>query len=239
MSRETENALLLLVGLSTAIVTITGTFTRYVRPSLLPWLAAVSVLLIALAVNAMFIERRRARTPVKGDHEHPHRPGLSWLLMVPVVVMAFVVPPALGAHAAISQRAVALSVRELRQPFPPLPDGRAPEVSLKEVLKRVVNDSAGTLNDRLITVTGFALHGPTGVDLARFAIFCCAADAQLARIHLRGPQAAEAGPYPDNTWLRVEGRVVPLPPDRASSFIPDVMVTTVTRVEAPDNPYAY
>ncbi|HXA90126.1 MAG TPA: TIGR03943 family protein, partial [Mycobacterium sp.] len=32
MSRETENALLLLLGLATAIITITGVYTRYVKP---------------------------------------------------------------------------------------------------------------------------------------------------------------------------------------------------------------
>lgn len=238
MSRETENALLLVLGVSTAIVTVTGTFTRYVKPSLLPWLAAVAVLLIGLAVNAIIGDRRRAHPPEDG-HGHRHRPGLGWLVLVPVVLMAFVVPPALGAHAATSERAVTLSPGELRRAFPPLPDGRAPEVSLRDVLNRVVNDSAGTLNGRVITVTGFALHGPAGVDLARFAIFCCAADAQLARIRLRGPEAAAAAPYPDDTWLRVEGRVVPLPPDTTASFVPDLTVTTVARVDAPDNPYAY
>ena len=50
MSRETENALLLLLGLATAIITISGVYTRYVKPSLLPWLAAVAVLLIVLAL---------------------------------------------------------------------------------------------------------------------------------------------------------------------------------------------
>ena len=43
MSRETENALLLLVGVSTLIISVTGTFTRYVKPSLLPWLMASAV----------------------------------------------------------------------------------------------------------------------------------------------------------------------------------------------------
>ena len=50
MSRETENALLLLVGVSTLIISVTGTFTRYVKPSLLPWLMASAVLLIVLAL---------------------------------------------------------------------------------------------------------------------------------------------------------------------------------------------
>ena len=62
MSRETENALLLLLGLATAIITITGVYTRYVKPSLLPWLAAVAVLLIVLALSAIVRDLRRGRT---------------------------------------------------------------------------------------------------------------------------------------------------------------------------------
>jgi hypothetical protein len=53
----------------------------------------------------------------------------------------------------------------------------------------VALDSTGTLDDRLITLVGFTLHDGDVTDLARIAIFCCAADAQLARIHLEGPAA--------------------------------------------------
>jgi putative membrane protein len=52
------------------------------------------------------------------------------------------------------------------------------------------------LKDRLITVIGFALPQTNGVDLGRVVIICCAADAQLARIHLRGPAIAELKNYP-------------------------------------------
>ena len=53
MSRETENALLLLVGVSTAIVTLSGAYTRYVKPALQPWLLASAALLIVLALAAI------------------------------------------------------------------------------------------------------------------------------------------------------------------------------------------
>jgi uncharacterized repeat protein (TIGR03943 family) len=194
MSRETENALLLLLGLSAAIITVTGVYTRYVKPSLLPWLAAVAVLLIVLAVSAIIRDLRQARDDGTEPDEqtgYAHRRGIGWLIAVPVVLLAFVVPPALGAQAA-APLTVTLSPNELRQPFPPLPAGRAPEVSLKEVMKRVALDSAGTLNSRLITVVGFTLKSDGGTDLARITIFCCAADAQLGRLHLRGPGAPPA-----------------------------------------------
>ena len=233
MSRETENALMLLLGLSTAIITITGAYTRYVKPSLLPWLAAVAVLLIVLALSAIIRDLRRGPAVHTG---HAHRPGIGWLIAVPVFLLAFVVPPALGPQAA-APVAVTLSPNELRQPFPPLPAGRAPEVSLKEVMKRVALDSAGTLTSRLITVIGFTLKADGGTDLARIAIFCCAADAQLGRLHLRGPAALAAAELPDNTWISVEGNIGT--GDVASPSVPTMTVSTLTRVDAPANTYAY
>ena len=79
---------------------------------------------------------------------------------------------------------------------------------------REAQDTTGALTNRTITVTGFVLNEAQGVDLGRIVIICCAADAQLARIHLRGPAAAQAAGLPDNTWLRVEGEVIPAPDSR-------------------------
>jgi uncharacterized repeat protein (TIGR03943 family) len=241
MSRETENALLLLLGLSAAIITVTGVYTRYVKPSLLPWLAAVAALLLVLAVSAIIRDLRPGRDDDSGPDEHPghaHRRGIGWLIAVPIVLLAFVVPPALGPQAA-APLAVTLSPSELRQPFPPLPAGRAPEVSLKEVMKRVALDSAGTLNSRLIAVVGFSLKDGSATDLARITIFCCAADAQLGRLHLRGPAALAAADLPDNTWIRVEGTVATPAGDAPSPSVPTMTVSTLTRVDAPANTYAY
>jgi putative membrane protein len=102
---------------------------------------------------------------------------------------------------------------------------------------REFHDTAGSLTNRPITVIGFVLNEKQGVDLGRIVIICCAADAQLARIHLGGPVAAEAAGLPDNTWLRVEGKVTPPPPN--SARIPTLQATTVTRIDAPANPYDY
>ena len=49
MKRETENIVLLLVGISVALIVVGGVYTRYVKPGLLVWLAASAVVLIGLA----------------------------------------------------------------------------------------------------------------------------------------------------------------------------------------------
>lgn len=235
MKRETENTILLLVGLSIALIVATGVFTRYVKPSLLPWLVLTAALLIALALVSIVGDVRRGGR----DHDagHAHRGGVVWLLAVPIVVLCFVTPPALRPQAATGS-VTNVSNDVLRVAFPPLPPGRAPEISLAEAVVRSANDSTGSLNNRLITVTGFALNEPGGIDLARIVIICCAADAQLARIHLRDHDGAGTFHFSDNTWLRVEGIVTPAQRQPHTPPIPTLRAVSVTPVPAPANPYA-
>jgi uncharacterized repeat protein (TIGR03943 family) len=246
MNRETENALLLLLGIATAVVTVSGAFTRYVKPTLLPWLAAVAVLLIVLALSAIIGDHRTKAEPDESDEhhhtdhhhtDHAHRHGIGWLIALPVLLLAFILPPALGAQAA-APMAITLSPNELRRPFPPIPAGRAPEMSLKDVVRRIALDSAGTLNSRLVSVVGFTLKAAGGTDLARITIFCCAADAQLGRLHLRGPGAAGATPLPDNTWISAEGTIAATG-GADSDSVPTMTVSALTPVAAPANQYAY
>jgi uncharacterized repeat protein (TIGR03943 family) len=235
MSRETENALLLLIGISTGLIVISGTFTRYVKPGLLPFLIATSVLLIALALAAIAHDIRRGSAE---DHppDHHHRSGTAWLLIIPIALLAFVVPPSIRPSAA-SVSAVSTDV--LRHAFPPLPDGAAPEMSLPEVLIRVAQDNAGTLDNRVITVTGFTMRDGDRTDLARVVIICCAADAQLARIRLDGPATASLAGYPDNTWIKVEGTVPAGQRDSSGRTIPVMTVSNVSRTDPPAHQYAY
>jgi putative membrane protein len=126
-----------------------------------------------------------------------------------------------------------------RRPWPPLPAGQAPTVSIPDVLMRAATDSANSLDGRLITITGFTLKYPDSTDLGRVVIVCCAADAQLARIHLSGPAVAEVASYPEDTWLQVEGTVVPGTSMAATNFVPTMAVSHVRRIEKPANTYAY
>jgi uncharacterized repeat protein (TIGR03943 family) len=233
--RETENTILLLVGLSIGLITLTGAFTRYVKPALLPWLAASAVFLVGLALVAIVGDIRRGGS-AHDDDGHSHRTGVVWLLVLPIVLLIFVTPPPLRPQAAT--RVTNVSNDVLRRAFPPLPPGRAPEVSLPEVLMRAANDNSGSLTNRLITITGFVLNEPGGVDLARIVIICCAADAQLARIHLRDRDGGSTFRFADNTWLRVEGEVTPAVRQPNTPPIPTLRAVTVTPVNAPANPYA-
>jgi putative membrane protein len=236
MRRETENTILLLVGLSVGLITLTGAFTRYVKPTLLPWLAITAVLTVGFALVAIVGDIRRGGHAHDGDG-HSHRTGVVWLLVLPIVVLIFVTPPPLRPQAA-TRSTTTVSNDVLRRAFPPLPPGRAPEVSLPDVVMRAANDTSGSLTNRLVTITGFVLNEPGGADLARIVIICCAADAQLARIHLRDHDGGAALRFADNTWLRVEGEVTPAVRQPHSAPIPTLRAVTVTPVNAPANQYA-
>jgi len=238
MSRETQNVLLLLVGLATGLLLVKGTYVHYVKPSLLPWLIAAAVVLTALAVISIVRDIRRGAHPnIDGAHGHPHRAWIVWLLLAPVAVTAFVAPPPLGSHGATPK--LAATDAPQRHPFPPLPPERAPVISLPEVLMRAATDSAGTLDGRLITITGFTMKGNDGPDLGRVVIICCAADAQLAKLHLAGPAVATAAGYPEDTWLRVEGQVISGSSNPSTSFVPTITVSDMTQIERPTNTYAH
>jgi uncharacterized repeat protein (TIGR03943 family) len=233
MKRETENLMLLLIGVSLVLVTVTGAYTRYVKPSMLGWLAVSAAVLIVLAVLAMVRDiRGRARGETLDHSDHAHRGGVAWLLVLPVVLLVFVVPPALSARA-VAPSSVSVEAR----PFENLPPGPAPSVPLPEVLMRIAAGPAGGLVDRRITVTGFIMRDGDQVNLAKIVIVCCAADAQLARLHLTGPAAKQASNLPDNTWVRVEGTVPHGQRYSGTEWVPSLNGTSVQRIDPPANTY--
>ncbi|MCW2557510.1 MAG: hypothetical protein JWP55_1474 [Mycobacterium sp.] len=237
MSRGTQNLVLLLVGLSTAVMLVKGTYLNYVKPGLLPWLIAAAAVLVVLGLAAVVRDLRNAAAdPDHDEHGHRHQPWLAWLLLIPIAMVAFVVPPPLDARGASPQAAVGTPHR---RPFPPLPPGPAPTVSLPETVMRAAADSTNSLDGRAITLTGFTLHHSEGIDLGRVVIVCCAADAQLARIHLTGPGLDAAKGFPDDTWLQILGEIVPGSAQAADGFIPTMSVEGVTRIDKPKNTYAY
>ncbi len=244
MSRATQNLLLLLVGLATVVMLVKGTYLNYVKPALFPWLIAAAAVLIALGLAAIVRDLRQAGRQADDDadpdephSDHRHQPWLVWLLLIPIAMVAFVVPPPLGAQGASSPAVVSAPQRRA---FPALPAGDAPTVSLPEVVMRAAADSTNSLDGRTITLTGFTMHRPDGgVDLGRVVIVCCAADAQLARAHLTGAGVPAVAAYPDDTWVQIKGQVVPGSSHSDDGFVPTFAVTTVTRIDKPANTYAY
>ncbi|MBY4035640.1 TIGR03943 family protein [Rhodococcus fascians] len=244
MKREVQNVLLFLFGGAIVKISLDGSFVRYVKPSLHPYLLIAGVLIVVLAAASIVADIRRGG-PTDG-HDHDARP--YWLLLVPIAVILLVAPPALGVSAVGDRSVDAVSTHE-KTPFPPLPDGQAPDVPLLDVVQRAVRDSEDSLDGREISVTGFAVatanggsprvDGTTdGLDLARVLIICCAADARSIRIHLDSNSTALED-VPDGTWLQLTGTVDASTATEATAFTPTMTVSTARRIDPPTNTYAY
>lgn len=238
MRRETQHVLLLLLGGALMRIGADDTLLRYVRPSQRwPVLVAGAVMVVLAVVT--YLRDLPARTPGPrprhgaGDHGS-HGATTAWLLLLPVLVIALVAPPALGADSVVRAGDSNASVTAA-EVFPPLPAGPAPVVGLGEVVQRAMFDSTGTLDNRTIDVIGFTVRRGAEIELARLRISCCAADARASRVRLVG----EAGDPAQDTWLRVVGQIQPGTATAATHWVPTMTVVTIEPIPAPPDPYEY
>ncbi len=244
MKRETQNILLILLGGALLKITINGDYLRYVKPAQQPWIIAGGAVMVALGVIAVVRDLLAARAAaVEADsagevHAHDHNTRAAWLLMVPVLAVFLVAPPALGADSVTRTEARAPQSAETSNAaaFPPLPAGDVVPLEVNEFVSRAGWDKSGTLNGRTIKLSGFVVHAGAGTLLARLVIGCCAADAYPITVRLVGDTASG---FANDTWLEVTGVVVPGTATRENSYTPDLALTTVQKVPAPKDPYEY
>jgi putative membrane protein len=58
-------------------------------------------------------------------------------------------------------------------------------------------------------------------------------------VHLTGSGVDAAAGYPEDTWLQIQGQIVPGSAKATDGFIPTLNVENVTRIDKPANTYAY
>ncbi len=229
MRRETQHVLLVLLGGALLRIAADDTYLRYVRPSHRWLLLGAGAVIVALAVVAL-VRDLRGRAPAD-DHDHAGS-HVPWLLLVPVLVIALVAPPALGADS-VTRAGARNAVVQDGDVFPPLPEN--PELTVAEFVQRAAWDTTGSLDDREVTLTGFAVRRGAAVELARLTIACCAADARANRIRLVG----DLGDPPPDTWLRIRGVVQTGSATAATGYVPVLTVTADEVIPAPPDPYEY
>lgn len=217
MNRQAQAVVLLLLGGSVLKASLTDVYLRYVKEGLRPFLIAAGVVLVAAAVATLWYDLRRRPEPTDAngdddhhshdghghDHHGHHEPRVGWLLILPVLGLLLVAPPALGSYAA-EQTGTALASRQTSD-YPPLPEGDPVQIGLLDYASRALFDKGVSIGDRRVKLTGFISTGGPGGEpvLTRMILSCCAADGRPIKVGMDGD--APTGLAPD-TWVEVVGR---------------------------------
>ncbi|WP_369031131.1 MULTISPECIES: TIGR03943 family putative permease subunit [Streptomyces] len=233
MNRQAQAVVLFLVGGAMVHAGTTDLYLRYVKAGLQPLVVGAGVVLIVAALATVWYERKRAGTG-PGKEVHVHRePRVSWLLVLPLLALILVAPPALGSYSALRTGTA------LQAPlaYAPLPSGDPVRLSLVDYAGRAAYDHGRSLGDRRITITGFvALDGKGTPYLVRMALNCCAADAQPVKVGLTGRIPPVIQP---DTWLELTGTyTAKRTKDPVNNgIIPFFDITGAKPVPTPRDPY--
>ncbi|MEU6667164.1 TIGR03943 family protein [Streptomyces sp. NPDC046727] len=231
MNRQAQAAVLFLLGGALLHAGATDLALRYVKAELRPLLLLSGAVLIAAALATAWYERKRRGTGNSG-HSHPE-PRISWLLLLPLLALILIAPPALGSYSALR------SGTALQKPYAlgPLPAGDPVPLSVVDYASRAAYGHGRSLDGRTVRVTGFlALDHGGRPYLVRMALNCCAADAQPVKIALTGQLPPVLRP---DAWLEVTGTATSrLARDPVNNGpIPYLRVTSARPVPVPHDPY--
>ncbi|MGA5322182.1 TIGR03943 family putative permease subunit [Streptomyces seoulensis] len=226
MNRQAQAAVLFLLGGALLHAGTTDLYLRYVKSGLRPLVLAAGVVLVVAALATVWYERKRAHG--RGDHPEP---GVAWLLVLPVLALILIAPPALGSYSAVRTGTA------LQPPYglDPLPSSDPVRLSVVDYASRAAYTHS--LRGRTVRVTGFLALDAHGTPyLVRMALNCCAADAQPVKIGLTGQLPPVLRP---DAWLEVTGvyasRVTRDPVNNGP--IPYLRVTSARPVATPADPY--
>lgn len=164
-------------------------------------------------------------------HDHAHGPRIAVLLLLPVLAILFVAPPALGSYSASRDgNNVAPPVNSV---LVPLPAGDVVDLTIADYCTRAIWDEGRSLQDRTVRLSGFVVPGEDGGwYLARMSLACCAADAQVAKVAVTQAAAPEA-----DTWVQVTGTWVAGGGVSDESAVPILAADGVQAIAEPANPY--
>ncbi len=165
-------------------------------------------------------------------HAHPE-PRISWLLVLPILALILVAPPALGSYSAMRTGTA------LQHPYGymKLPKADPIPINLVDYAGRAVYDHGRSFGGRSVRLSGFVALDKSGAPyLVRMALNCCAADAQPVKVALTGKIPPVLQP---DAWLQVTGtytaRVTHDPVNNGP--IPYLKVTEAKPIPVPADPY--
>ncbi|MEV8542971.1 TIGR03943 family protein [Streptomyces sp. NPDC051572] len=254
MRRYGSAVLLLLIGGAVLRISLfSELYLRYVQAALRPYLVISGVLLMLLGVAAAvrgMRQRDEEEHAEEGEeeegeeeehahghsHSHSHRgPRIAWLLTLPALALLLFPPPALGSYSA--SREEAQRAAQGTGTFSALPAGNPLDISVAQYSSRAIYDTGHSLKGRTLRMTGFVTHGSNGTwYLTRLLVTCCAADATISKVEIRGDEA-DGAPQTDS-WVTATGVWVPKGKLGTDGAWPPVLdATTVKQVKEPADPY--
>jgi uncharacterized repeat protein (TIGR03943 family) len=257
VKREVRAVLLVLFGTAALRLSLfSDNYVRYVREYMRPYLITGGLVLVALGLAGAFSAvRAQLQEPAKSEHQdeqqdgYPdeHQPGhqgeddghghahggprSAWLLILPVLAIFLIAPPALGSYTA--QRSANAVAKPAAAAFPALPTGDPLVMPLNDFDVRAVWDDSGALKGRRVKLTGFVTPKKGGGwYVSRLTISCCAADALTYKVEVRGAPAP-----PTDSWVQITGVWRPGGPVKRDDAIPALNAQQVTGIAQPHNPY--
>jgi uncharacterized repeat protein (TIGR03943 family) len=230
--RETQNILLILLGGALLKLSFTDMYLRYVKAGLQPLLIAAGATMILLACLAIVRDLRGAKE-VHDDHEHKSSRS-PWMLLLPVLAVFLISPPALGADTVNRSDRNAAQEAKSANGFAALPEGAVIPLSLGEFVTRTAWDDSGSLDNRVVKLTGFVVRKNDSTYVARLAISCCAADASPIKVRMTG---TGFDAMPTDQWVEVTGKVVPKSATKETAYVPTFTVAEIAPIATPVDTY--
>jgi uncharacterized repeat protein (TIGR03943 family) len=218
----------LLIGAVLLRLTFTGTYSRYVRVGMGPWLAVAGLAVFLLGLATLLRSLRRPSAAGADAHDHG-ADRVGWLLLAPIAALLLVAPPTLGSYgvgrgATVDVRAGAPVFDDLRANGEPVP------MTLLEFGQRAFERGGASFNGAEIELTGFVAETEQGgFELARYQIACCAADATPVVVRVTG---VFGDVPPRDRWVTVTGVFQP-----GGDPIPRLAATAVLAIAPPNDPY--
>ncbi len=217
---------------------LTGTLVYYINPRYewLTWVAVAGLGAMALALTGTAWRRARDSRRL-----HGMRVGWSALAVLALPVALGIAPEQPLGSAALGNREVAVAS------LPPNAERRLTRVAAAEPAARSmldwlvefhVADDPERFAGQGAQITGFVhrdVHlGPDQVQLSRFLLSCCVADATPIGIVAQAPELAMV---PDGRWLTVAGRFAV--GEIGGERMPVLVADEVVPIEPPPVPYLY
>lgn len=209
-----------------------GDLDLYIHPRYILFTRAFALICLAVLV----VNTAMSRT------EATHKMGLSTLPILMVLLFAVLLPAKSLTSATVSQRVVAdqSAASSLFQNSSANIFSNSTKILSVADWAQIIASNPGTeyFTNKTVHVSGFIVDAGLGNDVvwvARFAITCCAVDAQPVGIPVKIVNWRSG--HSQDQWVDVKGNFKEMETNKGRQIV--LIPDSVKKISEPDNPYAY